>query len=131
MNPVVHFEMPYDDRDRMSQFYAYAFGWQLQTLGPEMGGYVTAATAEAGADGRPLRPGAINGGFFPRKRDWPAQVPSVVIAVDDILAALRQVAAAGGSVLGEPVGIPGIGKYVSILDTEGNRVSLLQPLPRG
>jgi hypothetical protein len=33
-------------------------------------------------------------------------------------------------VLGEPMEIPGVGRYVSFTDTEGNRVSLLQPLPR-
>jgi predicted enzyme related to lactoylglutathione lyase len=26
--------------------------------------------------------------------------------------------------------IPGVGQYVSFMDTEGNRVSMLQPLPR-
>jgi hypothetical protein len=26
--------------------------------------------------------------------------------------------------------IPGIGQYVSFMDTEGNRVSILQPSPR-
>jgi predicted enzyme related to lactoylglutathione lyase len=26
--------------------------------------------------------------------------------------------------------IPGVGSYVSFFDTEGNRVSLLQPIPR-
>ena len=34
---------------------------------------------------------------------------------------------AGGKVLGEPAEIPGVGKYVSFFDTEGNRISLLQP----
>jgi hypothetical protein len=33
-------------------------------------------------------------------------------------------------VLGEPMEIAGIGMYVSFMDTEGNRVSMLQPLPR-
>jgi uncharacterized protein len=28
MNSVVHFEMPYDDRERMAEFYRDAFGWQ-------------------------------------------------------------------------------------------------------
>ncbi|TMH31553.1 MAG: VOC family protein, partial [Betaproteobacteria bacterium] len=37
---------------------------------------------------------------------------------------------AGGTVLGEPMNIPGVGAYVSFTDTEGNRVSMLQPLPR-
>jgi predicted enzyme related to lactoylglutathione lyase len=26
--------------------------------------------------------------------------------------------------------IPGVGRYVSFTDTEGNRVSMLQPIPR-
>lgn len=130
MNPVVHFEMPYDDRLRMAKFYETAFGWQNQLLGEEMGHYVVTTTAPTDQNG-PLKPGTINGGFFPRKADWPAQHPSVVIAVDDIKAAMRKVAASGGEVLGEAMPIPGIGQYVSFMDTEGNRVAMLQPLPRG
>ena len=129
MNPVVHFEMPYDDRARVARFYETAFGWQTQMLGEKMGDYVTAATTETGASG-PVHPGAINGGFYARKPDWPAQYPSVVIAVDDIRAAMKQVTKAGGEVLGEPMEIPCIGHYVSFMDTEYNRVSMLQPLPR-
>ena len=129
MNPVVHFEMPYDDSARVARFYREAFGWQMQPLGEGMGHYVTAGTTESGPSG-PVKPGAINGGFFPRKPDWPAQFPSVVIAVDDIQEAMKQLTQAGGTVLGEPMAIPGIGEYVSFMDSENNRVSLLQPLPR-
>ena len=129
-NPVVHFEMPYDDRARMAAFYEQAFDWQTQMLGEEMGNYVVAMTTESD-EGRPTTPGAINGGFYPRNPDWPAQYPSVVIAVDDIRAAMKKVTQAGGEVLGEPMEIPEIGQYVSFYDTEGNRVSILQPLPRG
>ncbi len=56
--------------------------------------------------------------------------PSVVIAVDNIKDAVKKVKDAGGKVLGEPMEIPGIGQYVSFTDTEGNRVGMLQPLPR-
>jgi hypothetical protein len=52
-----------------------------------------------------------------------------VIAVDDIRKSMAKVAQGGGSVLGEPMDIPGIGAYVSVMDTEGNRVGILQPLP--
>ena len=129
MNPVVHFEMPYDDQARMVAFYKQAFGWQVQALGAEMGNYVLATTTES-ADGRPRAPGSINGGFFPRKADWPAQHPSVVVAVDNIASSVAAVSQAGGTVLGEPMEIPGVGKYVAFMDTEGNRVSMLEPLPR-
>ena len=126
MNPVVHFEMPYDDRVRASRFYETAFGWKTESLGAQMGNYVTAETGLAG----PPHPGTINGGLFPRRPDWPAQFPSIVIAVDDIRVGMKQVASAGGQVRGEPMAIPGVGQYVSFTDTEGNRVSMLQPLPR-
>ena len=127
MNPVVHFEIPYEDRQRIANFYESAFAWKLEMLGEDMGNYVLATTAIAHArKGAPA--GAINGGFFPKKPDWPAQYPSVVIGVDDIQASMKKVAQAGGDVLGEPYEIPGIGQYVSFMDTEGNRVSMLQPL---
>jgi uncharacterized protein len=129
MNPVVHFEMPAEDRKRMASFYSKAFGWQAQMLGPDMGDYVTVTTTESDDSG-PKRPGAINGGFYPKRDDWPAQYPSVVIAVDDIRQSMKTVADAGGKVLGDPMEIPGIGTYVSFFDTEGNRVSMLQPLPK-
>lgn len=126
MNPVVHFEMPAIDRNRMADFYTGVFGWKAQLLGEEMGHYVTVATAETDERGMIKTPGAINGGFYPLTADAPAH-PSVVIAVDDIHESMQKVSAAGGKVLGEPMPIPGVGKYVSFLDTEGNRVSLLQP----
>ena len=129
MNPVVHFEMPYTDSSRVSTFYQQAFGWQTQALGEAMGGYVLATTTDTG-DAGPKTPGAINGGFFPSRPDWPAQYPSVVIAVDDIAAAMAKVREAGGEVLGEPMDIPGVGRYVSFMDTERNRVSMLQPIAR-
>ena len=126
MNPVCHFEMPYENSARAAKFYESVFGWQTKMLGPEMGDYVLATTVETGEEG-PKRPGAINGGFFPKKPDWPAQHPSLVIAVEDIKKGMQSVTAAGGKVLGEPMPIPGVGLYVSFIDTEGNRVSMLQP----
>lgn len=129
MDSVVHFEMPYDNRERMAKFYSSTFGWQTQMLGADMGEYVLATTTESGQSG-PTKPGAINGGFYARHPDWPAQFPSIVIAVQDIKAAMRKVTDAGGKVLGEPMTIPGVGQYVSFFDTEGNRVSMLEPLPR-
>ncbi len=127
MNPVVHFEMPAEDRNRMAKFYTKAFGWQTQMLGPEMNEYVLVTTTEPGENGRPKDPGAINGGFYKKSADMPAQYPSIVIAVGDIKEAMKKVTEAGGKVLGEPMEIPGYGLYISFFDTEGNRVSMMQP----
>jgi predicted enzyme related to lactoylglutathione lyase len=130
MNPVVHFEMPYEDRDRMSTFYGTAFGWETQKFGEEMGNYVLAKTTESDENG-PKRSGIINGGFFPKNSDSATHYPSLVIAVDDINESMSKVANAGGTIHGEPMEIPGVGQFVAFTDTEGNRASMLQPLPRG
>ena len=127
MDPVVHFEMPAEDKKRMADFYTKVFGWKTEMLGSEMGDYVIARTTESDETGRPKNPGVINGGFFAKSDDKPAQYPSVVIAVEDIKEHMKNVEEAGGKVLGEPMEIPGVGQYVSFMDTEGNRVSMLQP----
>lgn len=128
MDPVVHFEMPASDRNRMADFYTKVFGWQTQLFGEEMNNYVTATTTETDKNGRPIMPGAINGGFYLKKDDMPGKYPSIVIAVQDIHESVKKVSKAGGNVIGEPKEIPGIGLYVSFFDTEGNLVSILQPV---
>lgn len=126
MNPVVHFEMPYEKQGRLTKFYKEVFGWKMEAMGESMGNYVVATTADS--DVKPDIPrGAIGGGFFPKKSDWPAQVTSVVIGVEDIEQFMKKVKKAGGAVLGKPIEIPGVGQFISITDTEGNRVSLIQP----
>lgn len=134
MSPVVHFEMPAVDKQRMAKFYETVFGWQTQHLGPEMGNYVLATTAETDENRMVKTPGAINGGFFDRTA--PEQQTRITIAVDDIRQAMKDVARAGGKVIGgmqkpgEPDEIPGVGLYATFTDSEGNLASMLQPLPR-
>ncbi len=136
MSPVVHFEMGYDDKDRMVKFYETAFGWETQAMGPDMGNYVVAHTTETDKDGMVQTKGAINGGFY-KKTDSPlSHAPSVVVSVDDVNASMKAVEAAGGKILGgmnekgehtmEPQMIPGVGLWISAQDTEGNRFSILQ-----
>ncbi len=127
MDPVVHFEMPAQDRVRMADFYTRTFGWEAKLLGEDMGNYVTVTTSPADDKGRPVMPGSINGGFFPVNNDSPALYPSIVIAVENIRESIKKVEKSGGKILGELMDIPGVGQYISFLDTEGNRVGLLQP----
>ena len=136
MNPVVHFEMGYNDRERMVEFYEKAFGWKTQSMGPDMGNYVVARTTETDENGMVQTKGAINGGFY-QKTDSPlSQAPSVVVSVQDIQIAIKAVEAAGGKILGsmnekgeqtlKPQMIPGVGLWISAMDTENNRFSILQ-----
>ena len=128
MNPVVHFELPAGDTKQMADFYTKVFGWDAHFLGAEMGYYVTVSTTETDEKGMIKNPGAINGGLYPKNEAMGALYPSLVIAVDDISESSKQIIEAGGKLLGEPSDIPGVGRFVSFEDTEGNRLSILQPL---
>lgn len=127
MNPVVHFEMPAKDKKRVAEFYTKVFGWNMQQLGSEMGNYVLATTTETDENNMVKTPGTINGGFFDYKNEPGYQYPSVVIAVEDLKASIDAVKKAGGKTVGLQMEIPGIGSFISIEDTEGNRVGMLQP----
>lgn len=96
-DPVVHFEMPAKDKKRVSEFYSKVFGWNMQQLGPEMGSYILAQTAETDEKTMMIKqPGAINGGFFEYKDDELNRVPHLVIAVDDLDKSIKKVEEAGG-----------------------------------
>ena len=127
MSPVVHFEMPAEDKTRVKRFYENAFGWIMTQLGQDMGSYLLATTSPVDENNMHKEKGAINGGFY-QKGEY-GTVPHIVIAVDDLSHSMEKVRQFGGEVIGEPVAISGIGDFVMIKDTEGNRVGMLQPLP--
>ncbi len=133
----MHFEMGYNDRERMKKFYTSTFGWQTEQTGPEMGNYVLATTSPVDKNKMHINKGAINGGFYQKTENPDSHAPSVVIAVKDIKKAMQDVVKNGGKIKGamgqdgkpsmEPQMIPGVGLWISIEDTEGNRVSILEP----
>jgi predicted enzyme related to lactoylglutathione lyase len=125
-NPVVHFEMPYKDAERVAEFYKKVFGWNMVDAGEEMGHYITAGTAETDENRMVKTPGTINGGFYSLAMTPQSTAPSVVISVSDLKEAIKNIEEAGGKLLGKPQEIPGIGLWVSFNDSEGNRVSVLQ-----
>lgn len=124
---VVHFEIPVDDGERAAAFYASAFGWTMTPMS-ELG-YTLVTTGPSDPETGPSEPGFINGGLMERGGDFTA--PNIVIDVEDIEAALREVAAAGGSLVSEkePVGEMGFAAYFK--DSEGNLVGLWQTAPAG
>lgn len=124
MSPVVHFEMPADDNERVSKFYESVFGWQMEVMGKEYNGYLMAMTTESDQKG-PKKAGAINGGFY-KKPAGQNPPPHLVISVDNIDESIKAVMGAGGEIIGEKMDIPGVGIFISFKDTENNIVGMLQ-----
>lgn len=136
-NRIVHFEIEAKDRERAKKFYTDAFGWKMEQMGEEFGGYVSITT------GPPIPKDmseiGINGGMF-ENADKELNAFSCVVGVDDVKKAIADVRSAGGKVeehnmtgegkdMGEIMDIPGVGLYAKCTDTEGNRFTLLQPAP--
>jgi uncharacterized protein len=128
MDPVTHFEMPAENKDRMRQFYETVFGWKTNQLGKEMGEYVLVQTTDTDENRMVTKPGTINGGFYQKTADPISQYPSIVVQVEDIHKSLKKVEKAGGRLSGKMEEIPGVGTWASIIDSEGNRISMMQPV---
>lgn len=120
-NGVVHFEIPYEDRDRARSFYGEVFGWDMQTWGD--GEYTLVSTGPTGEAG-PTEPGFINGGMMQREK--PYEGPVLVVGVEDIDGCLAAVERLGGSTVQprQPIGEMGWAAYFR--DPEGNLMGLFQ-----
>jgi predicted enzyme related to lactoylglutathione lyase len=130
MDPIVHFEIPVDDLEKARAFYGPIFGWKLQDWPmPDGSTYVgvhTTAIDEATRD--PLKPGAINGGIM-LKNDK-VSMPVLAIHVPSIDERVKQIEAAGGSVVMPKVDMMGMGFYAYFQDPSGNIVGLWEDAPK-
>ncbi len=119
MDKVVHFEIPYDKKERAINFYKEIFGWKLLDI-PEMD-YTMVYAAETDENRMVSEKGAINGGMFLRTEE--AKQPMLVIGVQSVDETIKNVIAAGGRVVTARRRIPN-GSYARVADCEGNVIGL-------
>jgi uncharacterized protein len=125
MDRVCHFEIPYDDKQRASRFYQNVFGWEIEHM--EGMDYSFAITTPTDEMMQCKQPGGINGGMYQRGDDG-SKTPVIVMQVDSCEQRLKDVQAAGGSVVVPLREVGEMGLYAQVKDTEGNIVGLWQPL---
>lgn len=117
-HPIVHLDIPANDPQAASKFYADAFGWQIQFAqefnyhmfqaeGGPGGGFVEVSSA---ADGDAMQ---TNIGEV-----------LVYLGSDDIDADLRKVESLGGAVVLPKTEIPNIGWFGVFRDPTGNKIGL-------
>jgi uncharacterized protein len=121
MNKVVHFEIPFDDKEKCIEFYKNVFGWEFQDM-PEMK-YVIARTTEVDDKFMIKEPGAINGGMY-KRGEGAAKGPVIVIDVEDVDEYVKKVEDAGGEVVMEKRQVGEMGWYAQVKDVEGNIIGL-------
>ncbi len=125
-NRVVHFEIGADDPERAAKFYTDTFGWELKKWEGNDTPYWMVMTGE---DEQSAQYPGINGGLFQRTKSAPegeANAFICTVGVENLDEVMKKVVANGGKV-SEKLPIPGVGDYAQAWDTEGNRLSLMQP----
>ena len=119
-NNVAYFAIHADDVERARKFYSTTFGWAFMSIGiPE---YYLIRT------GTPAQPG-ITGGLERRVEPLPSagtRTFECTISVESIEAIATAIASNGGRIVVAPREIPGVGKLLYFLDTEGNRAGAMQ-----
>ena len=129
MDRVCHFEVPYDEKDRMEKFYSSVFGWKFEDAPGDMP-YSFAITTELDESHMPKQAGGINGGTYKRSDEGGAKSPVIVIEVESCEQRIADIEAAGGKKLMDAMNVGGMGMYAQVMDTEDNVIGLWQPLPR-
>ena len=110
MARINYVELPARDLAAARTFYASAFGWELTGFGPS---YAATTT------------GTVDLGLQGDMTEAPA-MPLPVIEVDDIEAAQRAVADAGGRISKATFAFPG-GRRFHFLDPNGLELAIMQP----
>jgi len=120
MDSVVHFEITYENKERVQQFYTKVFDWQLSQM-PEFD-YLFANSVEVDEQGKFAHAGAINGGMF--KKEPPFTGPVLVMDVKSIDKTQKKIENHGGEIIvpKQPVGDMGYTAYFK--DSEGNILGL-------
>ena len=113
-NTLAHIAIEAENVDRARDFYAAVFGWDFEPWGPPEF-YLIHGLGIKGALQKRTKPMTDRGSGI-----------ECTFAVDDLRASLDQIGMAGGTVLGSPFEITGVGTLCKFLDTEGNELIVMQ-----
>jgi len=105
---VVHWEMWSKDPDKVSDFYAKVFDWQIKSI-PELNYHLVDTDSEHG----------IGGGIMkPQEGEWPSNM-TFYIDVDDLAAYRQKIVDAGGQIVVEEMEVPNVGSFSLFSDPDG------------
>jgi predicted enzyme related to lactoylglutathione lyase len=114
-HPVVHAEIRSSDPDATRAYFGQLFGWTY----PNAGAYPGYTFVETGV------PDALYTAISPLQGD--ADLVTFFVGVQDMSATIADAVRLGGSVVQEPVSVPGV-SFALIADPQGHIVGLAQQL---
>ena len=124
---VVHFEIPANNPEKLSEFYKNLFGWNIEKVSMgEIGDYWMIETRPGTSQNMEeamKRPGA-NGGMM--KKIGPTQQPLNYVMVESVDEFTKKLQSLGGKIIVPKTPIPDMGAFAVGLDPEGNPVGLFE-----
>jgi predicted enzyme related to lactoylglutathione lyase len=127
----IWYELITPDTGGAKRFYGDVVGWTAQDMPMPEGGGGDGGGAEPytlfNADGNGVA-GMMNLGA-PMKAQGMAPNWTGYVCVDDCDAAAAKVKSLGGSVLRDPLDIPGIGRFAIVADPAGAVIAIMKPVP--
>jgi predicted enzyme related to lactoylglutathione lyase len=112
----VWFDLSTSDVDTSAAFYAALFGWELVDPGPDYGGYKNFTSH-----------GRLVAGVMAHQGE---QVPDgwmIYLKSDDAAETVNAVAAAGGTVMFDPMDVADLGRMAVVVDPAGASIGIWQP----
>ncbi|MBI5473707.1 MAG: VOC family protein [Ignavibacteriae bacterium] len=123
--PVVHWEINSNNAERLQEFYAKLFGWNVNSNNPMHYGLVNTGT-EKGAQG----------GIGQNDPNQPAGPPVLFyMEVPDLQETLNKAVSLGGTIVMQPMEIPNMVTFALFRDPDGNTLGIVKseepkPAPR-
>ena len=116
---IVHFEIPANNPEKLSEFYKNLFGWKFEKMSMgDMGDYWMIST-KAGQDSA-----GVNGGMT-KKMD-PNQRPVNYVSVESVDDFTKKIQSSGGKIVVPKTPIPNMGAFALALDPEGNTFGIFE-----
>jgi predicted enzyme related to lactoylglutathione lyase len=114
-HPIVHAEIRSSDPDATRKFFGELFGWTY----PNEGAFPGYTFVETGV------PGALYTAISPLQGD--TDLVTFFVGVEDMASAIADTTRLGGTIVQEPVAVPGV-SFALIADPQGHIVGLAQQL---
>jgi predicted enzyme related to lactoylglutathione lyase len=120
---VVPYEIAATDPGKIKAFYEGLLGWNIASLGGPMPAYEV-------IDGKQGAEFGIDGGMYP-VQDGDKPGVRLYANVDSAADYAAKVEGLGGTVIVQPMEVPGAGIKISLfLDPEGNAIGVVETLPK-
>ncbi len=122
----LHFEIPADNVEKLSNFYSKLFGWRIIKM-PGSIEYWGIQTVPVDEKGMFLRNG-VNGGST--KRQDSEHKPVNYIAVESVDEYCKKIEELGGRIVIPKMEVPSVGWWASALDPDGNQFVIMEEMQK-